>query len=66
MPPQPAKRELLNQDMGGELESFVRARRKAFRSWADIAYDIRATYGAEVSDESLRQWFGEPKTEAAS
>ena len=54
----------------GALEEFVRSRRSAGRSWRLIARDLlEATDGqADVTLESLRNWFPDPvgQTAAAS
>lgn len=66
MAPTPTQR-ILDIAVGGEgLEHFVRSRRAADRSWRLIARDLYELTGEDVTYETLRSWFPEEPTEAAS
>lgn len=67
-PPMPpvTKRDRLDEAMDGQLEAWVRARRKAFRSWTQIAAEIYAEHGVDVTGVTLATWFPESKIGEAS
>lgn len=50
----------------GALEEFVRSRRKTGVVWRRIAWDLHDLHDFEVTHESLRQWYPDSPTEAAS
>lgn len=59
-------RRLLDLNLGGKLDEFVAERRAAGASWTTISFDLLQATGERVSDESLRTWFADLPTEAAS
>lgn len=50
---------LLDQEMGGTLEAFVRAERAKGNGWRPIAAAIEALTGEPVSHMAIRNWFAD-------
>lgn len=46
-----------NHLLDGKLETFVKTRRDAGKSWRLIARDLEAETGLIVSFETLRSWY---------
>lgn len=51
-------RQLLDTKVGS-LDSYVAERRDVGHSWASIAADLFADTKVKVTDETLRNWFGQ-------
>ena len=59
--------QLIELKLGDEsLEQFVRSRRATKTAWRHIARDVHEATGVDVTLESLRSWFPDVPTEAAS
>lgn len=56
---------LISEKVGG-LAEYVASRRSVGRSWRAIARDLRDETGVEVTDETLRGWYGARDTERAA
>lgn len=50
---------------GGDLRSYVTARRADGHSWRKVASLVSNLTGEETANQSLIEWFGEPKSEVA-
>ena len=51
-------RRLLDMNLDGSLDSFVHDRRIAGKSWQTIARELSTVTNIDITDESLRRWFG--------
>lgn len=49
--------QLVDMQLGGQLEDFVRSSRTAGRPWRRIERDLWEQHGIEVTYETLRRWF---------
>lgn len=56
MPILPAKAELIDHLMDGELEKSLRQWRAEGLSWDDIAYEVRVKSGRAVTRASVANW----------
>lgn len=65
MPPTPTRR-LLDLALDGELDAFVATRRARGDSWSSIAFDLFAKTEVRITPETLRVWFADDLTSAAS
>lgn len=59
-------RRLADHLIDGGLESYVRAKRAAKRSWRGIALDLREDIDLDITDETLRNWFPELRAAGAA
>lgn len=48
---------------GADLRSYVYARRADGHSWRKVASLVSDLTGEDTANQSLIEWFGEPKTE---
>jgi hypothetical protein len=51
-------RRLLDMNLDGSLDSFVHDRRIAGKSWQTIARELSTVTNIDITDESLRRWYG--------
>lgn len=45
-------------NLDGSLDSFVHDRRTIGKSWQTIARELSTVTGIDITDESLRRWYG--------
>jgi hypothetical protein len=51
-------RQLIERQIEGDLEERVAEMRRLSVPWRAVAAEVSRLAGVEVSDESLRRWFG--------
>lgn len=56
---------LIEKQLGEPLEDYVATRRPRL-SWRDLAQELSAHVGVDVSHESLRLWFTDISTSTAT
>lgn len=56
---------LIEKQLDQPLADYVAARRPRL-SWRDVAAELSAQVGVDVSNETLRLWFANPPTPTAS
>ena len=57
--------ELIETKLGCPLDKWVAQRRVPAKTWRELAAEIKAETGADVSFETLRSWFTEDTAASA-